>query len=64
MNTVCQRIMDQLQEAYYMNNLETSVEEKKKRERTEKKYLKKIMNGWVFPNSMKTINRSKKLNES
>lgn len=45
MNTVCQRIMDQLQEAYYMNNLETSVEEKKKRERTEKKYLKKIMNG-------------------
>lgn len=64
MNTVCQRIMDQLQEAYYMNNLETSVEEKKKRERTEKKYLKKIMNGWVFPNLMKTINRSKKLNET
>lgn len=63
MNTVCQRIMDQLQEAYYMNNLETSVEEKKKRE-NRKKNFKKIMNGWVFPNLMKTINRSKKLNES
>lgn len=38
MNTVCQRIMDQLQEAYYMNNLETSVEEKK-REREQKKNI-------------------------
>lgn len=45
MNTVCQRIMDQLQEAYYMNNLETSVEEKK-REREQKKIFKKN-NEWL-----------------
>lgn len=46
MNTVCQRIMDQLQEAYYMNNLETSVEEKK-RERENRKKIFKKNNEWL-----------------
>lgn len=46
MNTVCQRIMDQLQEAYYMNNLETSVEEKKKERENRKKIFKKN-NEWL-----------------